>query len=46
MKIYYSWGDLEDFKMSFHYQDVTFSNFNETVLREAKIWIANFEKLK
>lgn len=44
--LYYSWGDLEDFKMSFHYQDVTFSNFNETVLKEAKIWLENFEMLK
>lgn len=42
----FSWEDLEDFGMSCHYEGVTYNNFNDTVLKEAKIWMGNFEKLK
>lgn len=41
----YSWEDLEEFGLSFHYKDVTYNNFNDTVLKEAKIWMENFEKI-
>lgn len=42
----YSWEDLEDLGMSCHYEGVTYNNFNDTVLKEAKIWMENFENLK
>lgn len=40
----YSWEDLQDFEFSSHYPEVTLSNFTETVLSEATIWMKNFEK--
>lgn len=42
----YSWGDLHDLGMSCHYENVTLENFNNTVLKEARIWMDNFERMK
>lgn len=42
----YSWEDLKDFGMSCHYESVTLKNFHDIVLKEAEIWMGNFERLK
>ena len=41
----FSWEDLKDLGTSYHYDGVTYNNFNDTVIREAKIWMENFEKI-
>ena len=40
----FSWEDLEDLGTSYHYDGVTHHNFNNIVIKEAKIWMDNFEK--
>lgn len=41
----FSWEDLKDLGTSYHYEGVTDNNFNDTVIKEAKIWMENFEKI-
>lgn len=42
----HSWVDLHDLGMSCHYENVTLENFNSAVLKEAGIWMDNFERMK
>lgn len=39
----YSWEDLKDLGTSYNYEGVTHHNFNKIVIKEAKIWMENFE---
>lgn len=41
----YSWEDLNELGMSCHNREVTFENFDDTVIKEAKIWMEDFEKI-
>ena len=39
----YSWEDLSDLGTSYHYGGVTFNNYKTTAIKEAQIWMDNFE---
>lgn len=39
----FSWDDLEELGTSYHNHEVTFQNFHEILLKEAKGWMKNFK---
>jgi len=40
--LYYSWQDLEAKELNHYYEDATLDNIESLLIKEAKIWIANY----